>query len=263
MTIRKSQPVTAGSCMHGDLVVIETGHGCEFQGLRSISSPLCKHAFGKIAQGPNGTLILTPNDLMPLELRGLPVILSTESRVQRVSIDSENEMAVLALQYLRVLSEFIKGKVGVSDQLRQILVTSLSGESKRVTDALAASGLSVVTVTKQHISETVETYLTSDPDAMRDGVIPENAVAFTTAPIEREETRVDVHDASAAAELLFTERRVRNGATGPAAAAQPEVEMNPFLAALMGQDAGVNLTASDLGFDDDNSNDDDRPSHGM
>lgn len=248
MTLRKSNPVSVTGLMPGDLVRIAVANGACIAALGGVSSHLTKGAFGRM--GADGNIVM--HEMMPTEFVALREIKVTpQTQVERISMDSENEAGILALQYLQTLSEFVKSRAAGQEHIRPLLVAMLKTETERVSQKLAESGMSVVEVLSTESVVKKKVYITNDPDSIRDGAIPIDAVAFDIAPENKHETTVEVYDAQRAQEVIFNDRRVSEGAPRAADPA-PAIAANlsPLMRSLVGIEGleGGTLTGNDLGL---------------
>lgn len=277
MTITKSAAVAANNVLQGDFVRVASNVGAQIThlaGMGSIANTLAKGAFGRItAVNPDGSRTLTMHNLMPAEIASLQTItLSPGAQIERISLDNDNEAAVLGLQYMRDIKEILRTRINSAPGLGPLLVAAMKNDADRIAAALTQSGLHIVEEIKTVSTVHKRIFLTANPEAMREGAIPIDAVAFDFDPVDTNETKVEVYDASRATEILFTPERVSDGQTRPqtAQAAQQMPQLSPFMAGLLGMNnnAAAQATESDLNLGDligggnDAEDDNDEDDHG-
>lgn len=255
--LRKSQPAPVSSVMPGDFIRIAVSNGSQLNMLGAISSPVTTGAFGRAAM-ENGKLVLQMHELMPNDIRAMQTInLSPSAMVERVSFDNDNELAILGVQYLREMGEIVRSRAssGSADQMKAMLTAVLQSSARPLMDKLAQSGLSVVekSVTRSEVVKKV--YITSNPEALTNGEVPEDVVAFDIAPQSVENMETNVFPADRISEVLYAPVRVINGAATPATAAPAGPELNPFMRGLLGMpvDADETINPEDFGIDDDSN----------
>jgi hypothetical protein len=241
MTITRAPAAPAHHAMPGDLVRIALAAGAMINGLPAAAGVFATGAFGKI--GPmreDGSRVLEMHELMPAEIAACQTISLTHgTMVERISVDNENEVAILALQYMRDLKDFIRERMSSasSDVLRNVLIANLKADADRVAIKLAASGISVVEKITTKTVVTKSVYLTSNPQAMKDGATPSDVVSFEFEADSKVDANVTVHDASRAQEVLFSPVAVADG-VAPAAGGRPDAvdgsQLTPFMRHMLG-----------------------------
>lgn len=269
MTIQRYQATSPANCIPGDLVRIAVAGGANILGLPHTPRMLAEGAFGRVIRQDDGRLAVRMHEAMPEDIRRLQNIsLTDDTMVERVMCDNENELSVLALQYLRNLSDFVRDRAsGGQEGVKALLRASIGREAEALAQNLAQSGLAVVEQATVKVVTTKRVYITSAPDELRNGNIPSNAIAFDVPPEESVSQTIEVHDATRVSEILLSPNRVRDAQVTPGTAvAQAQPELTPFMRTLLGLEGP--LSADDIGLqipgsdDDDDDDDYQRPALG-
>jgi hypothetical protein len=239
MTITRAPATSASHSMQGDLVRIAAGAGASFNGLPGAASVFVTGAFGTIGPiGPDGSRVLNMHELMPAEIAVVQTInLAPGTLVERISVDNPNELAILGLQYLNGLKDFIRNRMNATDGvMRNILMVNLQSDANRIAAKLSESGISVVEKIDIKTITTKSVFLTSNPQAIQDGEMPANVIRFDFEAQSGVSSEMNVHPASRAMEVLFSPTRVSQGVAAPVAAvpAMGEVELTPFMRHMLG-----------------------------
>jgi hypothetical protein len=174
-------------------------------------------------------------------------------------LDNPDEAAVLGLQYLRDLSDVLRARAAGHDHIRPLLMAGLSAHAKVIEDKLVTSGIAVVEVTSTRKVVSKKVYLTTDPEQVREGAIPIDAIAFDIAPVDETTKGIDVFNADRAKELLFSTQRVTDDNAprdGTGGAAPVMATLSPFMRGLLNLNTQeVGLTGIDLGLNDHDDDD--------
>jgi hypothetical protein len=224
MTIHRSHPTSAVASMPGDFVRLVASHGVSFPRAAQLGpavAMLAEGMFGKIAN-QDGATVLVLDERIPALFRELgPMKLSESATIERISVDHEHEKAIMGLQYLRHISDVARQRAaGPDGQVQRGLMQALLGEAagsdlRRIADELTAAGVQVV---EKKVVRTVETntvFLTTDPEAVREGRTSRDTMQFASSPAESTNETVEVFDASRTRELLLSTQPVREVAPAP------------------------------------------------
>lgn len=273
MTIHRSQPTSASACMPGDFVRIVSARGASYPQAAALGPAIVMIAagmFGKIASR-NGEKVLVPDERIPALLREIgPMTLSDIVTIERISVDQEHEKAIMGLQYLRQIADVARERAtGPDGTVQRGVMQALLGETagsdlRRIVDELSAAGMHVVEKKIVRTFETNTVFLTTDPQAVREGRPSQDAMQFASAPKESTNETIEVFDASRTRELLLATEQVREVAAQPGAVTPDVTPAHTNIMTLLG--LGGMLTADDVGLgtdlnlghdnDDDNDNDD-------
>lgn len=224
MTIHRSQPSSASTCMPGDFVRIVSARGASYPQAAQLGPAIVQIAngmFGKIAS-ENGVLVLVPDERIPTILSAIgPMTLSEHVTIERITVDQEHEKAIMGLQYLRQIADFARAKaISADGTVRPGVMQALLGDAagadlRRIADELSAAGVHVVEKKLVRTFETTTVFLTSDPDGVREGRISQDTMQFASTPKEATTETVEVFDASRTRELLLASAPVREVAMQP------------------------------------------------
>lgn len=275
MTIHRSQPTSAAACMPGDFVRLVSAHGASYPQAAALGPAIVMIAagmFGKIAS-QNGAIVLVPDERIPALFREIgPMTLSEAVSIERISVDHEHEKAIMGLQYLRQISDVARQRAtGPDGTVQRGVMQALLGEAagsdlRRIADELAAAGIQVVEKKVVRTFETNTVYLTTDPEAVRQGRMTQDTMQFASAPKEGGSETIEIFDASRTRELLLSTQPVREVAAqeGEATPAAPAAHTNIMnllgLDGLTPQDVGLDAgIADDFGGGPDGDPDEDRP----
>lgn len=258
MTIHRSQPTSAAACMPGDFVRVVSARGATFPQVAQLSAAIVLLAdgmFGRIAN-QNGAIVLQLDERIPAMLRQIgPMKLSEAVTIERISVDHEHEKAIMGLQYLRHISDVARQRATDEDgQVQRGVMEALLGEAavsdlRRIADELTAAGVHVVEKKLVRTFETNTIFLTTDPDAVREGRVSQDTMQFTSPSVESTNETVEVFDASRTRELLLSTKPVREVAQAPGeiAPAVPPAHANILnLLGIQGM-----LTTDDVALDPD------------
>lgn len=259
MTIHRSQPTPATACMPGDFVRLVSAHGASYPQAAQLGPAVVLIAagmFGKIAN-QNGTLVLVPDERIPALLREIgPMALSESVRIERVSVDHEHEKAIMGLQYLRQIADVARQRATAADGtvqrgvMQALLGDAAGADLRRIADELTAAGIQVVEKKVVRTQETNTIYLTTDPQAVREGRMTPETMQFASEPKEGNSETIEVFDASRTRELLLSTQPIREVAAQPgevAPVAPPVPPAHANIMSLLGMD-GL-LTPQDVGLD--------------
>ena len=274
MTIHRSQPTSAAACMPGDFVRLVSARGACFPQAAQLSAAVVMLAdgmFGKIAN-QNGAIVLQLDERIPALFRELgPMQLSESVTIERISVDQEHEKAIMGLQYLRHVSDVARQRAANADgQVQRGVMQALLGEAagsdlRRIADELTAAGVHVVEKKTVRTFETNTVFLTTDPNAVREGRLSQDTMQFASLPAESTNDTIEVFDASRTRELLLSTQPVREVAPAPGDITPAVPPAHTNILNLLGLQG---LTADDValnpdflvGDDNDPEPDDDAPS---
>jgi len=224
MTIHRSQPTSASACMSGDFVRLVSARGASYPQAAQLGPAIVMLAdgmFGKISN-QNGVNYLVPDERIPALFRELgPMKLSESVTIERISVDHEHEKAIMGLQYLRQISDVARQRATNADgQVQRGVMQALLGEAagsdlRRIADELTAAGVQVVEKKTVRTFETNTVFLTTDPEAVREGRVSQDTMQFAAQPTEATRETVEVFDASHTRELLLSTQPVREVAAQP------------------------------------------------
>lgn len=224
MTIHRSQPTSAAACMPGDFVRVVSARGASYPGAAAFGPAIVMLAdgmFGKIAN-QNGAVMLVPDERIPALFREMgPMKLSESVTIERISVDHEHEKAIMGLQYLRQISDVARQRAANADgQVQRGVMQALLGEAagsdlRRIADELTAAGVQVVEKKVVRTFETNTVFLTTDPEAVREGRLSQDTMQFASSPAESTNETIEVFDASRTRELLLSTQPVREVAPAP------------------------------------------------
>lgn len=258
MTIHRSQPTSAAACMQGDFVRLVSARGASYPQAAQLGPAIVLLAdgmFGKIATH-NGAVVLIPDERIPALFRELGAMKLSESvMIERISVDHEHEKAIMGLQYLRQISDFARQRATNADgQVQRGIMQALLGEAagsdlRRIADELTAAGVHVVEKKTVRTFETNTVFLTTDPEAVREGRVSQDTMQFASLPAESNSETIEVFDASRTRELLLSTQPVREVAStlGETTAAVPAAHANIMnLLGIPGM-----LSAEDVALDPD------------
>lgn len=262
MTIHRSQPTSAAAAMPGDFVRIINPHGASYPqvGLGPAVVKIAAGIFGKIDR-QGGAVVLVPDERVPALIREIgPMTLSESVTMERISVDQEHEKAIMGLQYLRQIADIARQRAAGPDGtvnrgvLQALLGEAANSDLRKIVDELSVAGVQVV---EQKITRTYETstvFLTTDPQAVRDGRPALDAMKFTSPTKDSTNETFDVFDASRTRELLLSVQPMRevNAQPGEPTLVQPTASTN--LINLLG--LGGTLSADDVGLGTDFGQDD-------
>lgn len=258
MTIHRSQPTSASACMPGDFVRIVSARGASYPQAAQLGPAIVMLAdgmFGKIAN-QNGTVMLVPDERIPALFREIGAMKLSESvMIERISVDHEHEKAIMGLQYLRQISDIARQRATSADgQVQRGVMQALLGEAagsdlRRIADELTAAGVHVIEKKTVRTFETNTVFLTTDPEAVREGRVSQDTMQFASSPAESTNETFEVFDASRTRELLLSTQPVREVApeSGTITPAVPTAHTN--ILNLLGV-PGM-LTAADVALDPD------------
>lgn len=269
MTIHRSHPTSAAATMQGDFVRITTTHGVSVPSAPALSAGVAmisRGMIGTIAQEA-GEHYLVPDARSPELIRQLgKLLLSPASQVERISVDHEHEKAILSIQYLMQIADVARQRAASAGgdaevargTMAALLGSAVTTDLDRVVTELAAAGIQVVEKIAVEKTKTRTLILTGDPEAVRNGEIPAEAMTFAAPSATSSDVTFDVHDASRTREILLAPQAMREVAATPQAMVAPEV---PATAAAFlngigmgGTIVGFNgntLTADDVGLGED------------
>lgn len=258
MTIHRSQAVSAATCMSGDFVRIVSAVGASYPQAAQLGPAIVLIAngmFGKIAN-QGGDLVLVPDERIPALLREIGAMkLSSAVQIERISVDQEHEKAIMGLQYLRQIADVARERATAADgTVQRGVMQALMGEAagadlRRIVDELSAAGMHVVEKKVVRTYETNTIFLTTNPDAIREGRPSAEAMTFTTPTQEATVETFEVFDASRTRELLLSTQPVREVTAQDGELTPPLPAAQTNLMTLLGL-SGV-VSAEDIGLGDD------------
>lgn len=268
MTIHRSTPISASTAMPGDLIRIVVVGSSVAPLLGAVSRRLVKDAFGVVAIDGDGSKYLKLHDKMPSEVRGLErFTLPSDTQIERISMDSENEVALLVVDYLRTIGDTARSLAtpgGEGATARAVL----GADGPRLAEMIQSGGFSLVEVVTRKVITERHVYVTSNPELIQQGEIPADTRMFEYKPTATRETEVNIKDVNHIIELLTEDVAVKESVPTPPALVAQEVaigdaNLTPFMRSLLtplGGADNLTLSASDLNSADlDLDQDDNTP----
>lgn len=259
MTIHRSQATEAKACMNGDFVRVVSPYGASYPAsgvLGPAVTQIASGIFGKIVV-ENGEHFLVPDERTPGLMRALGNLrLGQGVTVERISVEHEYEKAILGLQYLQKISDVARARATEENgQVKREVLQALLGPAattdlQRIVDELEAAGMSFVEKVSTKTIQKRTMVLTANPEAVRNGTTPIDAMTFDSPATETTTNNIEVYDPSRTRELLLSTQPVREVAPQPGEAAQPDgPELG--LMRLLGLDGALSAEDVELGAEDD------------
>lgn len=258
MAIQRSTPTPASSCMAGDLVRIVDARGSSYPAAGQLGPAVVQIAngmFGRV-ETENGENYLRPDERVPEIMRALGNMkLGHGASVERLSVDSPHELALVGLEYLQKIADVARARAtDASGQVNASVLKAFLGEAagtdlRKIVDELAAAGIAVVEKVSKTTVFNRTVVLTADPEGVRNGTVQHGALSFVSPELKESDETVQIYDASRTREILLATHSMASvGGNGdvPATPA-PAAETN--ILRLLGIDSA--LSADDVTLDPD------------
>jgi len=258
MAIQRSAATLASSCMPGDLVRIVDARGASYPSAAQLGPAVVALAggmFGRVVL-EHGETFLRPDARVPEIMRAMgDMKFGAGSTVERLSIDHSHELALIGLEYLQKIADVARkratdGNGNVNPGLLKAMLGEAAGSDlRKIVDELTEAGIAVVekVATTTTVKRTV--ILTSDPESVRQGLVHQGAMTFSSPEVTQAVDAVNVFDASRTREILLSTQPMTavTGSESANPAVTPPATMN--IMNLLGLDGALSM--EDVGLDID------------